>query len=77
MEVIINKYIYSARLYVSFELEAKNFVMYNSEEEVRDAVLDIMYDEIDYGDIDVDESENSYEGLEELIEEWKSLKNLE
>lgn len=76
MEVIVDKYIYQARAYVSFDLKAEDYLKYDTEEDVMDAAMDDMLSEVDYGDVMIDESETDFMGLDKLIEEWKSLKGL-
>lgn len=74
MEISMSKRIYAARLYVSFEFNPEDFLDCETEEELKEAILDHMYGEVDYGDIRVDESETNLENINEFVEAWKKLK---
>ena len=77
MEVTMNKCILAARLYVGFEFNPEDYLNCADRKELRDTILDHMYDEVDYGDISVDESETELEGFEEFYERWNELKKNE
>ena len=71
-----NADIYSAFVNVDFELDPEDFLGIENENDLIDKVYDIIYSEVNMGDVQVDLSENEIINLTEFIEEWKSLKGL-
>lgn len=74
MQIAMSKHIYAARLYVSFELNPEDYLDCASEDDLKDAIYDHMYGEVDYGDVCIDESETDLENINEFVETWKKLK---
>lgn len=48
-KVIFNKYIYRASMCVGFELDPADFLHCKDEEELTDAIYDVVYSETDTG----------------------------
>lgn len=74
-KVIFNKYIYRASMCVGFELDPADFLHCEDEEELTDAIYDVVYSETDTGDVQIKESEVELD-MASFFEEWKSLKGL-
>lgn len=74
-EVIFNRYIYRASMCVEFELDPADFLHCEDEDELKNAIYDIVYSETDTGDVCVDDSEVEL-NMDNFLKEWKSLKGL-
>lgn len=55
------------------DLDPSNFLEYSDEGKLKDAVLDDIYDRMNLGDIEVDQSEMEFELPQEFVNEWKAL----
>lgn len=58
----------------NLELDPMDYIEYDDIEDVRDAIYDEVWDTINTGDLDVDQSVLDYELPDKFIEEWKELK---
>ena len=70
------KYITRARVNVDFSLSPKDFLECEDEDELKDMVKEHIWDNVEYGDVEVDDSESEFDIPDEFIKEWKSLKGL-
>lgn len=73
--VEFNKYIWKGFIYSELELNPEDFLECKDEDELTDAIYDIVGMEIDTGDVQIDESESELK-MEDFLNEWKSLKGL-
>lgn len=69
------KFIWKAYINTEFQLDPEDFLHCTDEDELKDAIYDVVYEEVDYGDISIDESKSELT-MVDFINEWKSLKGL-
>lgn len=59
------------------ELNPEDYLDYDDECELNDAVYDAMWDSFSVGDLDIDQAEMDFSLPQEFIDEWKRLKGYE
>lgn len=59
------------------ELNPEDYLDYDDECELNDAVYDIIWDSFSVGDLDIDQAEMDFSLPQEFIDEWKRLKGYE
>ena len=59
------------------ELKPEDYLDYDDECELNDAVYDIIWDSFSVGDLDIDQAEMDFSLPQEFIDEWKRLKGYE
>ena len=70
-----DRYIWRAAIHTSFELNPEDFLECEDEDELEDAIYDMIAMETETGDVQIDESESELK-MEDFLNEWKSLKGL-
>ena len=56
------------------ELNPEDYLDYNDECDLNDAVYDAIWDSFSVGDLDIDQAEMDFSLPQEFIDEWKRLK---
>lgn len=59
------------------ELDPMDYIEYDTVGDVKDAVYDSIWDSIDTGDLDVDQSGLDYKLPDDFIVKWKEIKGYE
>lgn len=59
------------------ELNPEDYLDYDDECELNDAVYDTILDSFSVGDLDIDQAEMDFSLPQEFIDEWKRLKGYE
>lgn len=59
------------------ELNPEDYLDYEDECELNDAVYDAIWDSFSVGDLDIDQAEMDFSLPQEFIDEWKRLKGYE
>ena len=59
------------------ELNPEDYLDYDDECELNDAVYDVICDSFSVGDLDIDQAEMDFSLPQEFIDEWKRLKGYE
>ena len=59
------------------ELNPEDYLDYDDECELNDAVYDTIWDSFSVGDLDIDQAEIDFSLPQEFIDEWKRLKGYE
>lgn len=59
------------------ELNPEDYLDYDDECELNDAVYDAIWDSFSVGDLDIDQAEMDFSLPQEFIDEWKRLKGYE
>ena len=59
------------------ELNPEDYLDYNDECDLNDAVYDAIWDSFSVGDLDIDQAEMDFSLPQEFIDEWKRLKGYE
>lgn len=59
------------------ELNPEDYLDYDDECELNDAVYDVIRDSFSVGDLDIDQAEMDFSLPQEFIDEWKRLKGYE
>jgi hypothetical protein len=59
------------------ELNPEDYLDYDDECELNDAVYDVIWDSFSVGDLDIDQAEMDFSLPQEFIDEWKRLKGYE
>ena len=59
------------------ELNPEDYLDYDDECELNDAVYDVIWDSLSVGDLDIDQAEMDFSLPQEFIDEWKRLKGYE
>lgn len=59
------------------ELNPEDYLDYDDECELNDAVYDTIWDSFSVGDLDIDQAEMDFSLPKEFIDEWKRLKGYE
>ena len=59
------------------ELNPQDYLDYDDECELNDAVYDVIWDSFSVGDLDIDQAEMDFSLPQEFIDEWKRLKGYE
>lgn len=59
------------------ELNPEDYLDYDDECELNDAVHDVIWDSFSVGDLDIDQAEMDFSLPQEFIDEWKRLKGYE
>lgn len=58
----------------NLKLDPMDYIEYDDIDDIRAAIYDEIWDTINTGDLDVDQSELNYELPDEFIDEWEELK---
>lgn len=59
------------------ELNPEDYLDYDDECELNDAVYDVIWDSFSVGDLDIDQAEMDFSLPQEFIDDWKRLKGYE
>lgn len=59
------------------ELNPEDYLDYDDECELNDAVYDVIWDSFSVGDLDIDQAEMDFSLPQEFIDEWNRLKGYE
>ena len=59
------------------ELNPEDYLDYDDECDLNDAVYDVIWDSFSVGDLDIDQAEMDFSLPQEFIDEWKRLKGYE
>lgn len=59
------------------ELNPEDYLDYDDECDLNDAVYDAIWDSFSVGDLDIDQAEMDFSLPQEFIDEWKRLKGYE
>lgn len=69
------EYIKNATVEVELELSPSDYLVCDDEDELREFIWEDLQESVDYGDVNVEDSEDYYLHIpEEFINEWKKLK---